>query len=119
MSYSLTFINKNPTKNCCRGLELEWPDLDLFLNFVITFSEVDNAQHLFLTYSSLEEGADRLKHVYSMSCNQAETALSNKEEILEALYVKTCTMYQYKESFALNIKSLTTNALQLVFQIWA
>lgn len=47
--------------------------------------EVDNAQQLFLTYSSLEEGADRLKQVYSMSCNQAETALSNKEEILEAL----------------------------------
>lgn len=52
---------------------------------MITFSEVDNAQQLFLTYSSLEEGADRLKQVYSMSCNQAETALSNKEEILEAL----------------------------------
>ena len=52
---------------------------------ILTFSEVDDAQHIFLTYSSLEEGADKLKHVYSMSCNHAETALSNKDEILGAL----------------------------------
>ncbi|XP_062578484.1 HAUS augmin-like complex subunit 3 [Saccostrea cucullata] len=62
--------------------------------------EVENTEHIFLTYASLENGAEKLKHCYSVSCSHAETVRDSKEELLEVLEqnVQSCEEMIYSRS---------------------